>query len=158
MTRVFTEAEAFAWAYEVAGLGKPEFAGSSGGQPDWKVREVWIEATTISNSDFENAEWKQARLTAAKRGGTPTRIGPVQPTSDAFLRKFDYHEKDALKKGDHQERSGQLIIFVCVNVDASVDVDEAFDALELDARSVVQQNPGTVVVLVRRVTGRCGVT
>ncbi len=105
---VFTEAEALAWAADVAQLGCPRFVPREGA-PDLEIEpEWWIEAKTIHLSDAENAAIDEG----LKRGGgmfmRPAR--DLKPPDSGLMNKFEYALSDALRKWERQD-SGRLIVF-----------------------------------------------
>ena len=149
--RVFSEAEAFAWAFETVELGAPTFADyPNSGAPDWELPHAWIEAKTIQTSDFDQQEWAAARARAGLTGGTPTRMGTVIAVPEALPNKLEDHFDDAVKKSDRQGRDRGLIVYYSLALDANIIDDEAIDALWTRAQQLTHRELGSRVVVGRR--------
>lgn len=109
LLNVFTEAEAFAWAAEVARLGTPSFVFRPGA-PDLHIApDTWIEAKTIHGSQQDRDEMD--RLIAGSASGITMR-GPVTLTTphSGLLNKFDGALADSVKKLGRQ-KGGRLFVF-----------------------------------------------
>jgi hypothetical protein len=149
--RVFSEAEAFAWAFETAELGAPRFADeANAGVPDWELPNAWIEAKTIQASEFDQQAWEKARACASKTGGTPTRVGSVVDVPEALLTKFEDHFADAIKKWDRRQRDRGLIVYFSLALDANVIDEEAIARLHLRAQRLAGAELGSRIVVGRR--------
>lgn len=144
VTNALTEAEAFAWAWQVAEIGEPDFVWEEGA-PDLAVKEgCWIEAKTVRTSDFDNSEWERARDQARPRGELPMRSGQVRSIDARFARKLDSQLENALGKWMTQRKGSNLIVFYCINLDIDIDWDEAWAAIGSWIQSC--RRPGVRVV------------
>jgi hypothetical protein len=115
----FNEAEAFAWAVDVAKVGVPVFSALDPGAPDLRIpRRAWIEVKTIRPSD-EESKTKDEIFALVDRGFIPMR-GPriLSLPHPTLITKFDEKYADALRKFELAESEPMSLVYFRV---------EAFD-------------------------------
>lgn len=142
---VWTEAEAFAWAAEVANLGTPQFTDDHG-KPDLLVPPgIWVEAKTIQNSP-EEQRIIDAMVSASERGTILIR-GPATlvPAHQNLLKKFRDHLDDAVRKLDRQE-CGRLVVFFSLTIDWPTNQQATIKDLRTWAASAASAGDCAIVI------------
>lgn len=143
---VFTEAKAFAWTREVAGLGSPQFVLVEG-CPDLRVRsETWIEAKRLRNSDVENAEVLDLEPRLRRDGFVVRSARTLGPLPREVIKKLDEKLDDSIRKWERQDRSGQLVTFFSVNIDFGVSFRDAPARLRAWGQRSALQTGSRVVI------------
>ncbi|RJQ10067.1 MAG: hypothetical protein C4558_05515 [Dehalococcoidia bacterium] len=139
----FTEAEAFAWAQDIAALGFVEFVETEGA-PDLKAGEFWVEAKTIEESEAERQETERL----VKDSGGMLFRGPIRlvPPDEGLIGKLDRQANDAVKKWRRQS-SGRLITFFDLRtIDFGISRDQALADVANWARRKAHADGTSIVV------------
>jgi hypothetical protein len=124
----FREAQAFAWAAELAGLGVPSFVQAEG-SPDLRLSSgLWIEAKAVHTSDDDNAAWRLAE-TRSRDSNVTARVEAVRDPAGGFLGKLNSLREKALNQW-YRQADGGLVIFISV-VDFDLEVNQANAETEL---------------------------
>jgi hypothetical protein len=143
---VFTECEALAWAYAVARLKRPHFV-SKEGAPDLQAGSSWIEAKTVNVSIVEQAEHKALRPALERDGYAFRGVRASSAPSMGLLKKFEYHLVDAVAKWQRQDRSGELVLFICwVGIDFGTSRDGAREEVPAWAADAEHRSEARIVV------------
>ncbi len=142
----FTEAEALAWASDVASLGCAEWV-STEGAPDLRAGDdLWIDAKIVRRSDQEQAELRALEGKLQREGMVSRGVRDLLPPGEGLTNKLQYDLDDAVKKWERQS-DGRLVVFIEVaGLDFGTSRRRALDLIGSWAQRSAR--PGEVEVVV----------